>query len=394
MDGALGRDSRCVSELNSLVVVTFASFFLFQLILAVVALRFPSLVTTTTVACATVPGLTGSLVDIKIRLQPVHRIVAFGAFLVRDRAAVPLTYKVTLNGTIAYLRNSTVIRSEAAFRTGTLAFTAGAVLSNELNVLGSGIETFDAIDLSLHLGVNFNDYNGFEFRHAFIDSDTQKLMVCVRVILAGCAFYAVTGFVIALKIGVYRSVQYHCIVLGVTACFATNPLGLWFEKVQWLAPVTMALFMSVFRLCSQFLIHNRAVIFAMPVVVAYGILEGWTTEHPMRGKFLIAFHILYSIGTAGNLASSFWESPGKAAGIGGPIILTIITTLLSEVALKAEQSSLPLLLYQASHILSAAAFLFLQSSARAGYEAIVSEDGEPVDLAVDLDTPVDGDDNV
>jgi hypothetical protein len=106
------------------------------------------------------------------------------------------------------------------------------------------------------------------------------------------------------------------------------------------------------------------------------------------------FHILYSIGTAGNLVCSFYESPEKVTRTGGPIILTIITTILSEVLLKADRSSLTLLLYQASHVLSAIAFLFLQSLARAGYEAIAAEGGRPVDLAVDLDTPVEDDDAV
>jgi hypothetical protein len=43
---------------------------------------------------------------------------------------------------------------------------------------------------------------------------------------------------------------------------------------------------------------------------------------------------------------------------------------------------------------SAIAFLFLQSSTRASYEAIEAEHSRPVGLAVDLDASVEGNDTV
>jgi hypothetical protein len=230
----------------------------------------------------------------------------------------------------------------------------------------------------MRIATDFASSEKFLFKYSFADQNIDQVMATIRLVLSGCSLYTLLGLLYSLRDHRYFRFKWISLVLGVSAVFATNPLGVLSETFVYLNDVTMSVFLTFFRTFSLLLlysmIHKTAdavekwTVATVPLVVLYGFVEG------LASNVVLSFHIGYLAGICAlfvyGLRGAADTDRFQLVAFGSFIAVTCLMTMIADVWMKDEASSRSLLLYQSSHVLAAIVFLFLQHSPAAGYQSI------------------------
>jgi hypothetical protein len=313
---------------------------------------------------------------------------------------------VSVNSTIdLYEGSSLKARRDASQRDQRLTFSHARTVSSELTIFRVTIGQYDRIDVSLKFEVDVKDCTDFRVKYQFTDPASEQLIRIIRVVLAACVLYAFVTFLFSVGKDLMSQNYVLPIILGISAVSATNPLGVALSSIEWFTPITMMIFLSVHRFFSLIMLRKRGgklneswVTGAAMIAALYGIVEGIATiPSSFAGSFkaeVNAFHLGYAVLVVAlfsyALRTYSQVQRFQAIGFGVFTLVAAGMTILSEVFVKGqdrEASTMSLLLYQSSHLLSAIVFLFFENGAAIGYEKLrVAPLTDAGDLDVEKDT--------
>jgi hypothetical protein len=387
---------------NSLIL-TFLSFAVFQSAYCLLAITTPSCLNQTTINHPITRDRPNAT-SVKIRidsLTPAHRFVTMTVALVRGLAADSAATAVTFYHALDLCRGGHVIAKQTyRLRDQPITFSDGASDSNELKVFRIAVHNYDEINESLTFESDLAKCIGFKFRYTFIDPTALRLMKSVRLILSGSAMYALIVYLNAAGWPWFSADHILSIVLGVSAVIETNPIGLFCSSIEGATPILVIVFLSVYRLTTLITFRKQGgglkepwVIGAILIGVIYGsieALERWTEKFHGELKLChCGYAILIVFLFVDALRSYKKVERFRAIGFGLFTIVAIGMTIISQViSPNREFSTLPLLLYQSSHVLGAIVFLFFQRGAAIGYQKLALATRRPVDsrdVGVELD---------
>jgi hypothetical protein len=385
------------------VLWTFLTFLFFESAYVYTGLHTPSLVNVTTIDYPLVQEYNNRMADVKLRIAPLstlQRFLRLDAALARHSAFRAYSDGIVVNSSISYSAKGQRLDSHVSPRQNhKYHFSQGADVSNYINIFFTKVTNFDAIELSITFEADLFFCKGFKLTYSFADPSLARFKNAIRVVLAGSAAYTFVGFLICLKSG-SSNFQRTTIVLGVAAVCATNPLGMLLPRGvdDVVAPLTVAVFMAVFRWFVFHLVDSlvreddaifkgRAFIY-IPALIAYAVIESaagvlgsggvntdGTRSVSIFDGLLFYCHVGYCavglVGLAHAYVATVDAAHFKVVSFGAFILVTVVMTLVSEVFWRrvdvTKGSSLPLLLYQSTHILAAIVFIFFQHSSK-GFE--------------------------
>jgi hypothetical protein len=375
------------------LIFAFVSFVLFQSVSCVAAVKTPSLRNTTLMNYPFVKTHKGfSEVRFSINsLTPAHGVLEMDVSLVRLSALDSTTKVITVNQTLDLCQGLAVIARRVESQRGqVLTFSDGETVSSELTIFRLAVGNYDTINVSLAIDTHTDDCKAFRLKYAFNDPKAETFVRSVRLILAASGLYAFIAFLICPGRSALSSDSIPSIVLGVFTIFASNPIGALLSLLEWATPITMVVFLSMYRFFSLVALRKRGgglkepwVIGALLLSLIYGFVECLATYPsslaPTLRFELIAMHLSYMILVIVLLCVALCTYPQvqrfRAIAFGVFIFVSSGMTIVSEVCFKrrdSEFSTLSVLLYQSSHILSAIVFLYFENASTAGYEKLTS----------------------
>jgi hypothetical protein len=366
------------------ILFTFLTFLLFVSAYVYTAFHSPSVSKTTTTHYPLTQAYNNRMADVKIRLSPLnpdHRFIRFRAALKRHGIVRELTDFVIVNTSLEFYSGDVKLNSyEGQHIQFRYSFKSGSEISNQLLLFDRQITNFDGLNIAATFQADLFFCKGFELSYSYADPSLVKFRNTIRVVLCLSAAYTFAGFVFSLKSERPSQFQFASIILGVATVFATNPIGLllpgsWDSLIE---IFTIPLFLGTFRWFVFFLldssIHDDDTLFKswsrfyIPFIVIYSFLEmlAGLQPRPFISTALAAFHEVYTGATIVLLGAAFLLTVDqvhfRVVAFSPFILTTTVMTVISEVLLPrfalAKESSLPLLLYLATHIFTSIVFLF------------------------------------
>jgi hypothetical protein len=399
------------------------AFLAFESTYAVAGLTYPSPINSTVLDYPIFPRNSRPIVRTELHVEHLtsrHRFLRIDASIVRYPGGESQLSSIDVNEAFALRRDGLTVRRVDGFLPNvTFSFPPEDHTSSEINIGVIPISEFDSLSLNLTLFADLHLCKAIRFKYSFADPRFDRFQRLVRLILSGCALGAFVSFFIFLKFNLHLHFQYISVILGLTACFATNPLSAIFPSklTDFFSPFLLILFLSIFRFLVFHFLDSiviprrrcRLVLLYLSLVVIYGLVETFVAlgpsavdsilvndAQPQRGSgeaFLEICHILYSIFVFVGFAFAFAKAGTQRARVSrfGPFALaSAAATIIAEVFIKrsrsAKVSGFSVLIYHSSHVLAAIAYLLLLPPAVLEYENIEDDfDGDQNrTLAVDI----------
>jgi hypothetical protein len=260
-------------------------------------------------------------------------------------------------------------------------FDSGSASSNLIHLVSTRATDGLKIELLLSFPSQPAVFNGLQIIYDYIDPRAEQSRGTIRIVLTGCALYALCGYAWSLRGRLPSLRQRLAVWLGIFAVISLNPFASAFYEIS---SVLFSLFLIVFRgfviLLLESMCFNSSGLMPylmVPFVAAYGILEGYSNwirkpsifapvQLSMDEIALIGFHLVYFVIVGCLLAFALVRAQNRVpvVGFGLFILATLLATLVCDVFVKVVGISrnlvLPLLFYQATHVLAAVAFLFFE----------------------------------
>jgi hypothetical protein len=330
-------------------------------------------------------------------LTPAHGFVIISAALTRYLTAPHLSSPIAISANITLLRKGRVVRA-AGRQIGSVnvTFPPGVNLSNLFHLLSIDVTDFDSINVSAVFETDFHYCKGFLFQYQSENPNAKPVPGCARLSLSACALYGLVGYLWCITRGLSSTQRLESWALAVTACFAANPIGVLYESLDFLSPLTAVVFLSCHRLAVLSVLGdnqrlNRKIVASADAlfVAVYAIVEWHARKWPEKFEQVLgACHAAYALVVIGLAAYAARQSGSTryftVMAHVAFVLVTVGLTLFSELYLSQSGSgNHSLLLYLSSHVLTSVIFLFLQSSLPSGYETLPAEGSISLDLTLD-----------
>jgi hypothetical protein len=371
------------------------------------AYKVPSLHNSTTLTYPLTQEFANRFADVRIRIDGLtkgHQFISLRLSLTRPSGAGPLSHLFDVNQTTELYHGPELSNRRSWNMKRRIMFSEGATVSNEVVLDRIAIRTIDAVNITLRAQTDFIQTKDLQFRYTFADPNAVALVGTLRLVLASCALYAVISWFTCRCLDILSAGHPSLTILAVMTTVATNPIALFVPSFDRFSVIPRIGFLSVYRFFVLSVLRGgpealgeTALTGAALLAIIYAGLEALAiltqTFSTVFETPLTICHIGYAVLVVGLLAHALTAHAGvrrvQEAATAVFAVIAAAATILSEVLFRTEASTLPLLLCQSSHVLSAVVFLFLQSATDAGAainrKKLVPYDGDDGALDVDSD---------